>query len=302
MPDVPTRIDSGWPALPFAQWRDTCETLHLWTQVVGKIALATTPLVNHHWNVALHLTSRGLATQALHAGPARSFTMTFDFVGHRLLIQCSDGGLETLALVPRTVADFHAAVMDALGRLGIAVRIWTMPVEIEDPIAFERDTVHRQYDPVSVNAFWRALLSMRPVFEEFRGRFVGKSSPVHFFWGSFDLASTRFSGRRAVSVPDDPIEREAYSHEVISHGFWPGSGTVGDAAFYAYARPEPEGLAQAIVRPAQARYEKSFGIFVLPYEHVRTSASPEGELMTFLESSYEAAARLAQWDRESLER
>jgi hypothetical protein len=302
MPDTPANIGSKWPALPLAQWRETRDTLHMWSQIVGKIALATTPLVNHHWNVAFHFTSRGLATQAMETGDGRTLTIAFDFVGHRLLLQCSDGGIETIPLVPRTVADFHAAVMAALARMGIHVHIWTMPVEVEGPIAFEKDTVHRAYDPVWANAFWRALVSMHPVFQEFRCRFVGKCSPVHFFWGSFDLAVTRFSGRRAASVPEGVIEREAYSHEVISHGFWPGGGAVEDAAFYAYVKPEPDGFRDAIVRPAAARYEPSFGILVLPYEHVRASASPERELMSFLESTYEAGARLAQWDRESLER
>jgi len=291
-----------WPALPLAKWRQTCETLHMWTQVVGKVALAATPLVNHHWNVAFRLGSRGLATRPMEAGDGRTLTITFDFVDHRLLIQASDGGTETIQLTPRTVADFHAAVMAALERMGMRVHIWTMPSEVADPIAFEKDTKHRSYDPAWANAFWRALVSMRPVFEEFRCRFVGKSSPVHFFWGSFDLALTRFSGRRAVSVPEGVIEREAYSHEVISHGFWPGGGAVDDAAFYAYTKPEPDGFRDSIVKPAGARYESSFGIFVLPYEDVRTAASPEQALMTFLESTYEAGARLAQWDRESLER
>ena len=291
-----------WPALPLAKWRETCETLHMWTQVVGKVALAATPLVNHHWNVAFRLGSRGLATRPMQAGDGRTLTITFDFVDHRLLIQASDGGTETIQLTPRTVADFHAAVMAALERMGMRVHIWTMPSEVADPIAFEKDTKHRSYDPAWANAFWRALVSMRPVFEEFRCRFVGKSSPVHFFWGSFDLALTRFSGRRAVSVPEGVIEREAYSHEVISHGFWPGGGAVDDAAFYAYTKPEPDGFRDSIVKPAGVRYESSFGIFVLPYEDVRTAASPEQALMTFLESTYEAGARLAQWDRESLER
>jgi hypothetical protein len=302
MPDTPANIGSKWPALPLEKWRDTRDTLHMWTQIVGKIALATTPLVNHYWNAALHFTARGLATQALQTGGGHSLTITFDFVGHRLLLQCSDGGLETVALAPRTVADFHAAVMAALARMGIAVHIWTMPVELDDPIDFEKDTVHRAYDPAWADAFWRALVSMRPVFEAFRCRFVGKCSPVHFFWGSFDLAATRFSGRRAASVPEGVIESEAYSHEVISHGFWPGGGGFDDAAFYAYARPEPEGFADAAVKPAAASYERSNAIFVLPYEHVRTSASPERELTTFLESTYEAGARLARWERASLER
>ena len=302
MPDLPAPVDSRWPALPLAKWRDSRDTLHMWMQVVGKIVLALTPLANHHWNVAFHFTSRGLATQPMEVGHGRSLTMTFDFVGHRLLFQCSDGAVESVPLIPRTVADFYALVMETLRRIGVDVRIWTMPVEVENPIAFERDTTHRSCDPAWVNAFWRALTSMRPVFEAFRCEFVGKTSPVHFFWGSFDLAVTRFSGRRAPVVPEGVIEREAYSHEVISHGWWPGGGAVDDAAFYAYAKPEPEGFRDARVEPAAARYEPAFGIFVLPYEHVRTAASPERELNAFLRSTYEAGARLGKWDRDALER
>jgi hypothetical protein len=302
MPDAPVTAQSPWPALPLEAWRETCETLHMWTQVVGKLALALTPLANHHWNVAFRFTARGLATEPMRAGGGRTLTATFDFVGHRLLLQSSDGLVESIPLAPRTVADFYLAVMDALRRLRVDVHIWTMPVECERPIPFDEDTQHHAYDPVGADAFWRALLAMRPVFEQFRCAFVGKCSPVHFFWGSFDLALTRFSGRRAAVVPEGVIEREAYSHEVISHGFWPGGGAVPDAAFYAYAKPEPEGFATAAIVPAAARYEKSFGIFVLPYEAVRTAASPERELTTFLESTYAAAAALAGWDREALER
>jgi uncharacterized protein DUF5996 len=291
-----------WPALPLEAWRDTYATLHMWTQVVGKLTLALTPLANHHWNVAFNLTARGLVTGPMHAGTGRTLTASFDFVAHRLLLQTSDGAREAIALAPQTVADFHAAVMDALRRLHVQVHIRTMPVEVENPIPFDEDTTHHSYDPAWANAFWRALLAMRPVFEEFRCGFVGKCSPVHFFWGSFDLAVSRFSGRRAAVVPVGVIEREAYSHEVISHGFWPGGGAAGDAAFFAYAKPEPEGFSTAVVAPAAARYERSFGIFVLPYEAVRTAASPERELMTFLESTYEAGARLAGWDRAVLER
>ena len=298
----PSSPPAPWPPLPLQAWRDTYATLHMWTQVVGKLALALTPLANHHWNVAFQLTARGLATAPMDAGAGRTLTATFDFIGHRLLLQASDGAREAIALAPQTVADFHASVMDALRRLRVPVHIWTMPVEVEDPIRFEEDTVHHSYDPAWANAFWRALLSMRPVFEEFRCGFVGKCSPVHFFWGSFDLAVSRFSGRRAAVVPEGVIEREAYSHEVISHGFWPGGGAVAEPAFYAYAKPEPAGFASAVVAPAAARYDASFGIFVLPYEAVRTAASPGRELTTFFASTYEAAARLAQWDCAALER
>ncbi|HET9652289.1 MAG TPA: DUF5996 family protein [Usitatibacter sp.] len=294
---------TGWPALPLGEWGDTYHTLHMWMQVVGKLVLATTPLTNHHWNVAFHYAARGLATQPMHVGAGRTLTATFDFVEHRLLLQASDGAIECIALAPRTVADFHAAVMDALERLGAGIRIRTMPVEVPDAIAFERDTIHRSYDASWANAFWRALVCMRPVFEEFRGGFVGKCSPLHFFWGSFDLALTRFSGRRAKLPPNaDPITREAYSHEVISHGWWPGGGDVEEAVFYAYARPEPEGFPKSSIEPAAARYEDALAEFILPYEAVRTAASPERDLLAFLESTYEAAATLGKWDRAALER
>ncbi len=288
--------------MPLAEWRDTYATLHMWTQVVGKLTLATTPLVNHYWNVTFQFTSRGLATRAMGCPGGATLTAEFDFVGHELLLKTSRGAVESIRLEPRTVADFHAAVMAALARLGVAIPIWTMPVEVPDPIRFEKDTVHRSYDPAWANAFWRALQSMRPVFEDFRGYFVGKCSPLHFFWGSFDLALTRFSGRRAPDKPDaDPVTREAYSHEVISHGFWPGGGPV-DAAFYAYAAPEPAGFSTARVLPSAAFYSADFKEFLLPYEAVRTAKSPESVLMSFLESTYARGAELGQWDRAALER
>ena len=292
----------GWPPLPLEGWRDTYATLHMWTQVVGKVCIATTTLANHWWNIAFRVTSRGLSTPLLRAGD-RVFTMEFDFVAHRLVIRREDGSSETLALEPRTVADFYAATMQALARLGIGVRIWTMPVEVPEPTRFELDTKHRSYDPVAANAFFRTLVSITPVLESFRCRYVGKCSPVHFFWGSFDLAVTRFSGRRAPARPGaDAITREAYSHEVISHGFWPGGGAVADAAFYAYAAPEPDGFRTAAIRPAGATYRTDLGEFILPYDAVRTSARPEETLTAFVESTYDEAARLAQWDRTALER
>ncbi len=292
----------AWPALPLEGWRDTYATLHMWTQVVGKICLAATTLTNHWWNIAFRVTSRGLSTPLLQAGD-RAFGITFDLVEHRLVIQCADGASETLPLAPRTVADFYAAVMAALARLGIAVRIWTMPVEVPEPIRFELDTEHRSYDPAAANAFFRALVSMQPVFEGFRCRFAGKCSPVHFFWGSFDLAVTRFSGRRAPERPGaDEVTREAYSHEVISHGFWPGGAALPEPVFYAYAAPEPAGFRGASIRPPAAYYKTELGEFILPYEAVRTSAQPAEALTAFFESTYEAAARLARWDREALER
>lgn len=273
----------------------------MWTQIVGKIALATTPLVNHHWNVAFHYTARGLATQPLDCGPV-TINAVFDLVSHVLILRAGTGVVETIRLEPKTVAEFYAEVMHALKRLGAEVTIWTMPVEVADPIRFEEDTTHRSYDPVCAGACWRALDSMRPVFEEFRARFVGKCSPLHFFWGSFDLALTRFSGRRAPERPDaNAVMREAYSHEVISHGFWPGTGAV-DASFYAYVAPEPNGFSCAAVAPAKAAYSNELKEFLLPYEVVRSAKSPERELMSFLESTYEHGARLAGWDRAALER
>jgi hypothetical protein len=292
-----------WPALPLAQWRDTKDTLHMWMQVVGKLTLSTTPLANHWWNVAFHYTARGLATQPMHAGDGHALVAEFDFVSHELLLRSSDGSRERVRLEPKTVARFHAEVMAALERMGIAIPIWTTPVEVEGGIPFERDTVHRSYDPQWATAFWRALQSMRPVFEEFRCGFVGKCSPLHFFWGSFDLALTRFSGNRAPLDPKaDPVTREAYSHEVVSHGFWPGGAGFDDAAFYAYAAPEPDGFKSAQVRPGAARYDTGMNIFVLPYEAVRAAGSPEAELESFLETTYRQAATLARWDRSRLER
>jgi hypothetical protein len=233
----------------------------------------------------------------------RLVTMLFDFVDHRLVIDASDGRTERVALEPRSVADFHAAVMRALDRMGIAVRIWTMPVEIPDPVRFEADTVHHAYDPDSAATFWRVLSSIEPAFDRFRAGFVGKCSPVHFFWGSCDLAVTRFSGGRAPARPGaDAITREAYSHEVISHGFWPGSGPVQEPAFYAYAAPEPDGLKTASIQPAAAYYSRDLSEFVLPYEAVRTADSPGGDLLAFLQSTYDVAADLAGWSRSDLER
>lgn len=301
---MPLNITSKneWPPLPLDGWRDTLATVHMWTQVVGKVCIAFAPPLNHFWGIALQVTSRGLSTPPLWDG-TRTFTITFDFVDQRLLLLCSDGATDSLRLEPRTVADFYHAVMSMLQRMGISVQIWTMPVEIPAPIRFEDDVAHGSYDGARMHDFWRALLLMKPVFEDFRSRFVGKSSPVHFFWGSFDLASTRFSGRRAPERPGaDPITREAYSHEVISHGFWPGSGPVQEAAFYAYAAPEPAGLKDAQVQPAAAFYHAEVSEFILPYEAVRSSESPEMALRTFLETTYEVAATLGNWPRHDLER
>ena len=292
-----------WPELPLELWRDTCATLHMWTQIVGKICLALTPKVNHFWNIAFLPTSRGLTTYAMPTGDQRTFNMTFDFIDHKLVARCSDGGARSIPLSARSVAAFYHDTLQMLHEMGIEVKIWTMPVEVPDPIRFELDTKHAAYDAVYVEHFWQILLRVAQVMQEFRAGFVGKCSPVHFFWGSFDLAVTRFSGRRAPERPGaDAITREAYSHEVISHGFWPGGGAVPSAAFYAYAAPEPPGLKEARALPAAAFYSRELSEFILPYDAVRTQANPAQTLKSFLHSTYDAAANLAQWDRRSLER
>jgi len=294
--------NQAWPALPLEEWKDTYATLHMWTQVVGKIRLAQTPLVNHWWNVPLYVTSRGLTTSAM-PYEDRTFEIEFDFIDHNLLIKCSDGTIKPIGLYPRSVADFYREVMATLHDVGIGVKIWTTPVEIPDPIPFEQDHQHAAYDGEQANRFWRILAPVNKIFEKFRGRFIGKCSPVHFFWGSFDLAVTRFSGRRAPEREGaDPITREAYSHEVISHGFWPGSGAIQAPAFYSYTAPAPAGLDQERVRPSRAFYSQEMSEFVLMYDDVRQSDSPEADLLEFLESTYEAGAKLANWDRGSLER
>jgi hypothetical protein len=290
------------PSLPLEEWEATRATLHMWTQVVGKIRLAQTPLVNHWWNVPLYLTARGLTTSAMPYAD-RTFQIDFDFVSHRLIIETSDGASRTLPLEPCTVADFYRETMKLLGELNIEVKIWTTPVEIPDPVPFEQDTQHAAYDADHARRFWRILAWSVPIFEQFRAGFVGKCSPVHFFWGSFDLAVTRFSGRRAPKREGaDSITREAYSHEVISHGFWPGSGNVPFPAFYAYAAPEPAGFQQAAVRPPSAYYNKETGGYVLPYDDVRRADDPERALLDFMQTTYESGAKLAGWDRAALER
>jgi hypothetical protein len=291
-----------WPALSLAGAQDTYDTLHMLTQIVGKIALATTPLSNHYWNIAFRLTARGFETQPLR-WHGHVFTAAFDLVGHELVFTCSDGKRAAIKLEPRTVAEFYATIKKTLHDIDLDVHIWTMPVEYENPIPFEKDTTHHSYDAAWVDALWRAITCMQPVFDAFRCDFVGKCSPLHFFWGSFDLALTRFSGRRAPERPDaDKVTRESYSREVISHGFWPGSGTVKEPAFYAYAAPAPEGFATARVEPDTAFYHGEFSNFILPYEAVRSAASPEAALMSFLQSTYRVGADLARWDRDELER
>lgn len=295
-------LPESWPSLPFESWKDTCATLHMWTQIVGKVRLALTPRVNHWWNVPLYVSSRGLSTSTIPYGD-RAFEIEFDFIDHKLDIRLSDGITRELALKPRPVADFYHDFMAALRACGIEIEIWKMPVEVPDPIPFDADRIHASYDPEYAHRFWRILLSVDSVCQEFRSRFIGKSSPVHFFWGSFDLAVTRFSGRRAPErVGADFITREAYSHEVISGGFWPGGGEIKDAAFYCYAAPEPAGFAQQTVRPPAAFYHPNLKEFLLMYDEVRATPSPSQTLLEFLESTYEAGANLAKWDRQGLER
>jgi hypothetical protein len=294
--------NGSWPELRIADWQDTCSTLHRWTQIVGKIRMELTPLVNHWWNVPLYVSPRGLTTTAI-PYQGRSFQLDFDFIDHKLKASCDDGAVRSLDLRPMTVADFYRDTMAMLDELDIEVKIWKMPVEIPPPIvAFDQDVEHKSYDREYVDRFWRILLQTDQVFQSFRAGFIGKCSPVHFFWGSFDLAVTRFSGRTAPPREGaDSITIEAYSHEVISHGFWPGGGEV-DAGYYAYAAPEPEGFAAAKIRPAGAIYSNELKIFVLPYEVVRTAADPAAALTEFCETTYEAGANLAKWDRAALER
>jgi hypothetical protein len=291
-----------WPELPLDAWKDTYATLHLWTQIVGKIRLAQCPRINHWWEVALYVNSTGLTTSPIPYGGG-IFEIQFDFIHHKLLIHTSRDERASMALAPRSVADFYGEFMESLASLGIHAKIWRMPVEIADPIAFDRDTKHASYDPEYANRFWRILVSSSEIFKEFRSRFIGKSSPVHFFWGSFDLAVTRFSGRRAPAREGaDSITREAYSHEVISAGFWPGGGDIKNAAFYTYAAPEPSGFADARIGPAKAFYHPQMHEFFLMYDDVRRAPSPKAALLEFLQSTYEAGARQGNWNREELER
>ena len=291
-----------WPELPYAAWRDTRDTLHLWTQVVGKVRLALTPWLNHSWHVALYVTARGLTTSPI---PWRggSIQIDFDFIDHVLWVRTSEGQFRQIMLRPTSVAEFYEDVMIALRELGIEVRINTMPCEIADCLSFEQDTRHAAYDAAYANRFWRVLLSANEVFAHFRTGFLGKASPSHFFWGSFDLAVTRFSGRRAPARPRaDLITREAYSHEVSSVGWWPGGGGVSDTAFYSYAAPEPEGFAQRKIKPEAAFYHPNLHEFVLMYDDARRSASPRQTILDFAQSTYDAAADLGRWDRAALER
>jgi hypothetical protein len=298
---------TDWPELPWNAWSETAAGLHLRTQVVGKIRMVRTPWTNHSWHVPLYLTARGLGTSPIAHG-ARTFEMEFDLLDHVLRIRTSAGEERGVALRPGSIATFHREVIGCLDDLGLPVTIHTTPSEIPDAVPFERDTVERPYDGEAVRRFWRALLQVDRVFKEFRAGFVGKCSPVHFFWGSFDLAVTRFSGREAPphpgGVPNFPdwVAREAYSHEVSSAGFWPGGGGIDHAAFYAYAYPAPDGFAKVAVDPAAASWSDALGEFVLPYDAVRSAADPDATLLAFLNSTYAAAADLAGWDRVALER
>ncbi|PYX81251.1 MAG: hypothetical protein DMG70_20170 [Acidobacteria bacterium] len=292
----------SWPELPLEAWQDTYATLHMWSQIVGKVRLALSPKINHWWEVPLYVNCFGLTTSPI---PYKGgiFEIQFDFLHHQLTIQKNDGDGRILALAPRPVADFYRQFMAALGELGIQVKIWKMPVEIPNPIPFDQDMQHASYDPEYVHRFWRILVLVDAILKEFRAAFIGKVSPVHFFWGSFDLAVTRFSGRRAPEREGaDSITREAYSHEVISHGFWPGGGDIKGAAFYAYAAPEPPGFVQHPVRPPQAFYHPQMKEFFLMYDDVRRSYSPRGTLLEFLQSTYDAGADLGKWNRKELEK
>jgi hypothetical protein len=296
----------AWPALPYAAWKDTYETLHMWMQIVGKVRLARMPWLNHCWQVTLYPTARGLTTARMPYGEEH-FQMDFDFVAHEFSVQTSRGERRSIALAPMSVADFYRTVMTALTDVGMPVRIYRRPCEVESRVPFELDVEHRAYDAEYAQRCWRILVSSADVFWRFRSRYYGKASPVHFFWGSFDLAVTRFSGRTAPPHPGgvpnlpDRVTRDAYSHEVSSCGFWPGGAPAPYPLFYSYAYPEPDGFAGAPVRPAEARYDSSLHEFVLPYDAVSQADAPGEKLLAFLQSSYEAAANLGQWDRGSLE-
>jgi hypothetical protein len=291
-----------WPALPYEEWRDTCQTLHLWTQIVGKVRMELSPFLNHWWHVTLYVTPRGLTTSAIPYNGG-SFDVTFDFLEHNLTMRTSEGTRKVLPLIPRSVAAFYREFMDCLHALGIEITINTLPSEVQDPIRCDIDEVHASYDPVYAQRFWHILALTGTVMQRYRSPFLGKSSPVHFFWGSFDLAVTLFSGRRAPERPGaDLITREAYSHEEVSCGFWPGNDSFPTPAFYSYTYPEPPGLGTASIRPAKAFYSHEMGEFLLHYEDMRNASSPEQELLEFFQSTYQAGATLGHWDREALER
>ena len=298
--------NSSWPPLSFAEWKDTAGTLHMWTQIVGKIRLTRTPWINHSWHVTLYLTARGLTTSPI-PHPAGIFEIRFDFIDHKLRILKSDGAVQVIELRPKSVATFYREVMAALSELKIDTTINRTPNEVEPAIPFDEDDKHRSYDPEYANRFWRVLLQSARVFQEFRSRFCGKSSPVHFFWGSFDLAVTRFSGRSAPPHPGgvphlpDAVTREAYSQEVSSLGFWPGNDAFPTPIYYSYAYPEPLGVSEAKIQPEAARYDAKLHEFVLPYDAVRTAENPDDVLLDFAQSTYDAASTLGKWDREGLQ-
>ena len=302
-PELPNR----WPKIPVSGWLETRDTLQLYTQVVGKVRMVNAPMTNHWWNVALYPTARGLTTSLMHHPTGGPFQIDFDFLSHRLVVSTVDGRERSLPLEPRTVADFHASVMDMLGSLGLATEIWPVPVEIPDAVPFPEDHTHGAYDPEAVERFWLALLQMTRVLTVFGTRFIGKASPVHLFWGALDLASTRFSGRTAPPHPGGApncgphVMLEAYSHEVSSCGYWPG-GPADEGIFYAYAYPVPAAYADQPVGPTGARWDDELAEFVMPYETVRTAGDPDATLLAFLQSTYEAAADTAGWDRGALER
>ena len=300
-PAFPSR-NLSWPPLPYAEWKDTLDTLHMWTQVVGKVRLALSAHLNHWWEVPLYVSARGLTTSAVPYGGG-IFEAEFDFIEHVLRIETSSGQTELLDLEPRSVADFYREFMASLASLGISVKIWPMPVEVANPVRFDEDTIHAAYDSSYAERFWRILVSLEPVLQSFRSRFIGKNSPTHFFWGSFDLSVTRFSGRRAPErAGADKITRDAYSHEVSSVGWWPGDADLGGPMFYSYAAPEPAGFRECPVKPRGARYDDRMKEFLLSYEEVRTTADPRADILDFCQSTYEAAAKLGNWDRSSLER
>lgn len=302
---APVSLTDVWLPLPIATWQDTYKTLHLWTQIIGKIRLAFAPKINHWWHSTLYVTPRGLTTSTIPYGTS-NFQITFDFLNHQLLIETSDGTTRRIALAPRSVADFYGAVVSTLKEMGIEVQIWTMPQEVAEPIPFEQDDQHSAYDPESAQRFWQILVQAHRVMTLFRSRYGGKCSPVHFFWGSFDLAVTRFSGRRAPEHPGgvpsmaDWVTREAYSHEVSSCGFWFGGGSV-EAVFYAYAYPVPEGFKDYLIQPEAASYSSDMQEFILPYEALRQADDPDAMVLEFLQTTYEAAANLGHWDRAILE-
>ncbi|MEN3384911.1 MAG: hypothetical protein V7608_4955 [Hyphomicrobiales bacterium] len=300
--------NNAWPGLAYTDWQDSCNTLHLWTQVVGKVKLALAPVSNHWWSIVLYVNARGLTTGPM-AYRGRTLQIDFDFCVHALVLRTSDAREQRIALTPMTVADFYAAVMRGLSALDVDVHIWTVPVELEDAIPFDQDRLHAHYDAAAVNIFWRQLAQIDGVFKTFRARFLGKCSPVHFFWGSFDLAVTRFSGRAAppLTSSNTPnvaawVMREAYSHECSSLGFWPGNGGYGRAAFYSYAYPEPAGFGSEPVRPQGAAYNGDVGQFLIDYDTIRAASSPDDALLEFAQSTYEAVANKAGWDRTALER